>query len=441
MKRLLPFILLLFMAHIHIPVYPQLIKRNDRLMRNGDEREFNDLHIFCRKRFYYITFDLIDDDNIIPEIYQPMEHYLFPIRHEYIEPVKRIIESEKFLEEIRNVYSEYKFRIRGLITERRQKIISALGFKSRGLISTELYKLNRGYEKIIDEMYVKLSETIIEKMLLGSPVVRDYPEYAKLIISPKQRIYEQFTAVSYTTKNLKRTGFKEPELLDLVNENMEIYKEWAKGFDKLKSLSSRLLMIEKDLKRSTTPGKIRNLSGQLERSSHEWLAGMVKIEIDYLNYRENLEALEDFLREKIKVIDKVRFQSQGETDEEVEERKREIEMEEQEKQFEDSEDRRERRKENKRVKTVHRDIKKIKSEIEIIHSKRPVYENIHKTMIRFRTLRDKMEEEAENYIREKREKPWRDFVKSWWKQYDIIPRKVYNFPDVYNERKQEWKDD
>ncbi len=410
-------------------------------MRNGDDREFQDLHIFCRKKFYYITFDLIDDENVISEIYQPMEHHLFIIRHEYIEPIKRIIESENFLEEVLRVYSEYKLKMKELISKRQYKIISALSFKSQGLISTELYKLNSEYRNLINQLEDKLYKNIIEKILLGSPVVRDYPEYTGMEITPKQGVYEEFKTVNYTTKNLKRKSFKEPELLDLVNENMEIYKEWAKGFDKLKSLSSRLRMIEKDLKRSTTSGKIRSLCRKLNSSSHKWLAGMVKIEIDYLNYRENLKTLEEFLEEKIKIIDKVRYQEEGETDEEVEERKREIETEEQEKQYEDSEDRRERRKENTRVKTVNRDIKKIISEIANIQVKRPEYENIQKTMIKFRTLIDKKEEEARDYIREKREKPWKDFVKSWWKQYDTIPRKVYIFPDVYNEKKQEWKDD
>jgi hypothetical protein len=442
MKRLFPSILLfLIFTLIHTPVYTQLIQRNDLIMRNGDDREYKELHIFCMKKFYYITFDLIDDENIIPEIYQPMEHHLFAIRHEYIEPIKQVIESEKFLDEIQKLYSEYKPKIKELITKKQPKIISALSFKSQGLISTELYKLNRDYRNLINELEAKLNENIIENLLLGSPVVQDYPEYAEMEITPRQEIFEEFKAVTYTTKNLKRKSFKEPELLDLVNENMEIYKEWAMGFDKLKRLTSRLQMIEKDLKRSAMPSKIRSLCRQLNRSSHRWLAGMVKIEIDYLNYMENLKVMEEFLEEKIKVIDKVTFQFEGETDEEIEERKREIEMEEQEKQYEDSEDRRERREENKRIKTVNRDVKKIKSEIEIIHLKRPVYENIHKTMIGFKALIDKKETEARNYIREKREKPWRDHVKNWWMQYDTVPRKVYNFPRVYNEKKQGWKDD
>lgn len=442
MRKLFLFITLyIIIIHCDFPVYTQLIKRNDLLMRNGDNRKFKDLHIFCREKFYYITYDLIDDENIIPEIYQPMEHHLFAVRHEYIEPIKRIIESEIFLDEILKLYSEYKFKIKELITKKQQKIISALSFKSQGLISTELYKLNMDYKKIINQLESKFQEIIIEKMLLESHLVRDYPEYAKMKISPQQVIYEEFEAVSYTTENLKRKSFKEPELLDLVNENIEIYKEWANGFDKLKSVTSRLRMIEKDLKRSTTSGKIRTLSRQLNKLSHKWLAGMVKIEIDYLNYRENLKTMEKFLEDKIKVINRVRFQLEGETDEEVEERKREIEMEEQQKQYEDSEDRRERRKENNRIKSVRKNLKKIKSEIATIHQKRPDYENIHRTMILFKTLIDKKEMEALNYIREKREKPWKDFVKNWWMQYDTIPRKVYTFPKVYNEKKQEWKDD
>jgi hypothetical protein len=412
------------------------------VMRNNESKDYKDMKIHCRDRYYYIEFDLIDDTNTPREIYLPLEHFIYPLKHDYIYDVQVYIESNDFLDIFADEYMKAKSEISKLINTQFPKIIqkhNMLGkVSANSLRNFKLYDFNGEYRSAIQKVNDDIYKNIIKNNLLTADFIKYYPDYISgMNQRPDIIINEEFNPTIYSIVMSQVT-----KLIKVLHTNIEIYSIWADSFNNLEVKSFKLLKLEEELKIAKDGYKIRRLVKEMDNESHEWLAAISKAILDDINYRNHLTELKRLVApEKVPAEEEKR--KQKEEDEKNTRDSNNI------KQLlgtsggankdETGEEEKKNDPERKQKAALLPIIEKIEADFKIIDYKKPKIPDVLATMINFRSLMDKKSIEADLFFEEMRNKKnWINDVKLWYQEQKGLSADKYHYSEIYDFKKKEW---
>lgn len=371
------------------------------ILYNNESTDYEGLKISCRGNYYYYIFDLIEKNEDLLEIYFPSGLYIFPVEHQNIQKIKKHILKVPFLNKIKAISTSYTYKIKALISKQAYSIKSAITRGDISKISYDVTNLNRKFETLINELTLELNSKIIQGDLTRYIAKKRLPITMATRRRPSENfIFEKFAATPYPLKPVPG-GNTRDRLLAMIGVNIEIYNKWSRGFNNLADLSKRLQKSQKKLSKAFRPSKIKNRIRKLQESYTNWISAIIQLNHDTRNYKSNLEAFEEFLKEQ---------SPKGN-------RRKEI------------------------INSIKISIPKIQREIEKIKETNIDQEVIEEILVKNSFLIEVKTSEINNYY-EKRKffRKWNSQIKKWVNGYNSAPGDIFTFSEIYDENKKKWQE-